>query len=105
MNTSFWRHDKPRNGSNIKGHLINRINHGIRQVENRGRRWYGKVDGQANKNTNKYKYKQMEIQIRLETGTWMVVCREGQAMPSAKRLSSSANAQDDFKFLNFFPGK
>ena len=58
----------------------------------------------------KYKYKQIktqtkQIQIRLETGTWMVVCKEGQAMPSAKRLSSSANAQDDFKFLNFFPGK
>ena len=53
----------------------------------------------------KYKYKQTQIQIRLETGTWMVVCKEGQAMPTAKRLSSSANAQDDFKFLNFFPGK
>ena len=53
----------------------------------------------------KYKNKQIQIQIRLETGTWMVVCKEGQAMPSAKRLSSSANAQDDFKFLNFFPGK
>ena len=27
-------------------------------------------------------------QLRLETGTWLVVCKEGEAMPSVKRLSA-----------------